>query len=101
MGSSPSDSQCPRVLLVHAFYMPSRKPEILVLDEATSHLEVERERLVNDAVHAMDVTRISIAHPPETIRRAGRLILLAYGCVHESDPDASAPPNSNRAKTGI
>ncbi|KGC08025.1 peptidase domain-containing ABC transporter [Burkholderia cepacia] len=76
MGSSLSGGQCQRVLLARAFY---RKPAILVLDEATSHLDVERERLINDAVRAMNVTRIIIAHRPETIRSADRIVELVQG----------------------
>ncbi|MDY7804740.1 peptidase domain-containing ABC transporter [Burkholderia stagnalis] len=87
MGSSLSGGQRQRVLLARAFY---RKPAILVLDEATSHLDVERERLINDAVRAMNVTRIIVAHRPETIRSADRVIVLAHGCVREQDHDASA-----------
>ena len=82
-----SGGQRQRVLLARAFY---RKPAILVLDEATSHLDVERERSINDAVRAMNVTRIIIAHRPETIRSADRVIVLEHGCAREQDHDASA-----------
>ncbi|CAN0617305.1 putative microcin-H47 secretion/processing ATP-binding protein MchF [Burkholderia multivorans] len=85
MGSSLSGGQCQRVLLARAFY---RKPAILVLDEATSHLDVERERLINNAVRAMNITRIIIAHRPETIRSADRVIRLAQSSAHELDVDA-------------
>ena len=85
MGSSLSGGQCQRVLLARAFY---RKPAILMLDEATSHLDVERERLINDAVRAMNITRIIIAHRPETIRSADRVIRLAHGSAHELDVSA-------------
>ncbi|MGU7785157.1 peptidase domain-containing ABC transporter [Burkholderia sp. PU8-34] len=89
MGSSLSGGQCQRVLLARAFY---RKPSILVLDEATSHLDVERERLINDAVRAMNITRIIVAHRPETIRSADRVIRLAQGGASEMEtgvlPDA-------------
>lgn len=85
MGSSLSGGQCQRVLLARAFY---RKPAILVLDEATSHLDVERERLINDAVRAMNITRIIVAHRPETIRSADRVVRLAQGSAHEIDVGA-------------
>lgn len=87
MGSSLSGGQCQRVLLARAFY---RKPAILVLDEATSHLDVERERMINDAVRAMNVTRIIIAHRPETIRSADRVIELRNARAHEIGADVAA-----------
>ncbi|MGU7769612.1 peptidase domain-containing ABC transporter [Burkholderia sp. MR1-5-21] len=89
MGSSLSGGQCQRVLLARAFY---RKPAILVLDEATSHLDVERERLINDAVRAMNITRIIIAHRPETIRSADRVVELAHGSAREMGADAPFDP---------
>ncbi|MBR8126357.1 peptidase domain-containing ABC transporter [Burkholderia multivorans] len=87
MGSSLSGGQCQRVLLARAFY---RKPAILMLDEATSHLDVERERMINDAVRAMNVTRIIIAHRPETIRSADRVIELRNGRAQEIGADVAA-----------
>ncbi|RQZ35711.1 peptidase domain-containing ABC transporter [Burkholderia sp. Bp9090] len=89
MGSSLSGGQRQRVLLARAFY---RQPSILVLDEATSHLDVQREHLINDAVRAMNVTRIIIAHRPETIRSADRVIALAQGRVRELDGGAISTP---------
>ncbi|HEF5869481.1 TPA: peptidase domain-containing ABC transporter [Burkholderia cenocepacia] len=83
MGSSLSGGQCQRVLLARAFY---RRPSILVLDEATSHLDVACERLINDAVKGMRITRIIIAHRPETIRSADRVIVLERGRAHETEP---------------
>ncbi|KVZ51740.1 ABC transporter [Burkholderia ubonensis] len=78
MGSSLSGGQCQRVLLARALY---RRPDILVLDEATSHLDVARELAINEAVSAMPITRILIAHRPETIRSAERALLLENGRV--------------------
>lgn len=78
MGSSLSGGQVQRVLLARALY---RNPSILILDEASSHLDVERERLINDAVKAMAITRIIIAHRPETIASADRILLVNNGKV--------------------
>jgi ABC-type uncharacterized transport system fused permease/ATPase subunit len=48
-------------------------PALLVLDEATSHLDIERERQVNAAVNRIRITRIVIAHRLETIANAQRV----------------------------
>lgn len=82
MGSSLSGGQKQRVLLARALY---RKPAILLLDEATSHLDVELERAINLHVARLDVTRIVIAHRPETIRSADRVIGLREGRVVQVD----------------
>jgi len=47
-----------------------------VLDEATSHLDVACERQVNEAIAKLVLTRIIVAHRPETIASAQRVIDL-------------------------
>jgi ATP-binding cassette, subfamily B, bacterial CvaB/MchF/RaxB len=78
MGTALSGGQKQRVLLARALY---RRPGILFLDEATSHLDVERERAVNEALRSLQITRIVIAHRPETIRAAERVIALEMGAI--------------------
>jgi ATP-binding cassette subfamily B protein RaxB len=73
MGTTLSGGQKQRLLLARALY---RRPRILFLDEATSHLDVARERSVNDAVSALQLTRIIVAHRPETIASADRVVDL-------------------------
>ncbi len=73
MGSVLSGGQKQRVLLARALY---KRPKILMLDEATSHLDVTSERLVNEAVMKLSLTRIIVAHRPETIASADRVITL-------------------------
>jgi ATP-binding cassette subfamily B protein RaxB len=71
MGTVLSGGQKQRVLIARALY---RRPSILLLDEATSHLDVKREREVNEALRYVRATRLVIAHRPETIRAADRVI---------------------------
>jgi len=78
MGTVLSGGQKQRVLVARALY---RKPDLLLLDEATSHLDVKRERQLSTAIKVMNVTRILIAHRPETISSADRVIQLDQGKV--------------------
>lgn len=74
MGASLSGGQKQRLLLARALY---RKPDILFLDEATSHLDIAGESVVNEHVKALNITRIMVAHRPETISTADRVIDLS------------------------
>jgi ATP-binding cassette subfamily B protein RaxB len=78
MGTVLSGGQRQRVLLARALY---KRPVILFLDEATSHLDVEREQEVNTAVKSLNMTRIIVAHRPETVASADRVIALLDGRV--------------------
>ncbi|MGH8082127.1 MAG: peptidase domain-containing ABC transporter [Lysobacter sp.] len=80
MGSSLSGGQKQRLILARALY---RQPRILFLDEATSHLDVHSERLVNQAVAGLALTRVIIAHRPETIASADRVLVMADGRIVE------------------
>jgi ATP-binding cassette subfamily B protein RaxB len=76
MGSSLSGGQKQRVLLARALY---KRPKILALDEATSHLDIANEHKVNQALGQLQLTRIMVAHRPETINAAGRVVELRDG----------------------
>lgn len=73
MGVSVSGGQKQRLLLARALY---RRPKILFLDEATSQLDLYNERLVNEHISKLKITRIIVAHRKETIESADRAILL-------------------------
>ncbi|HEJ5600415.1 TPA: ATP-binding cassette domain-containing protein, partial [Pseudomonas aeruginosa] len=73
-----SGGQKQRVMLARALY---KKPRILFLDEATSHLDVHCEQRVNAAIRALRITRVMVAHRPETIASADRVIVLGQGKV--------------------
>ncbi|KKO45709.1 ABC transporter ATP-binding protein [Arsukibacterium ikkense] len=76
MGSALSGGQKQRILLARALY---RQPRILFMDEATSHLDTKTESYVSKAIQQLNVTRIVIAHRPETIASVDRVIDLKLG----------------------
>ena len=67
-----------------------RKVEILVLDEATSHLDTLSESHVREALNALmvDRTTIVIAHRLSTIRAADLILMFDAGRVVESGTHA-------------
>jgi ATP-binding cassette subfamily B protein RaxB len=76
MGAALSGGQQQRLMLARALYP---RPSILVLDEATSHLDVPTEQLIAATLAELRMTRIFAAHRPDTIRIAGRVIALSRG----------------------
>lgn len=91
MGTVLSGGQKQRVLIARALY---REPVILFMDEATSHLDVGREKAVNDAIRGTSMTRMIIAHRPETIRASSRVIVLERGKVAEDIRRALPAPRA-------
>lgn len=67
-----------RILLARALY---KNPQILLVDEATSHLNVWNDQAVNQAIQKIPLTRLIVAHRPETIQMAERIIVLHNGQV--------------------
>ncbi len=60
-------------------------PEILFLDEATSHLDVESEQKIQDSLEKFfrDVTAVVIAHRLSTIKKMDRIIVIEHGKIIE------------------
>ena len=80
LGVSISGGQKQRILLARLLY---RAPKIIVLDEATSHLDLESELHVVQALRSVPVTRVSIAHRPQTIALSERIVRIDQGKVAE------------------
>jgi ATP-binding cassette subfamily B protein RaxB len=78
MGSTLSGGQKQRVILARALY---RKPRLLIMDEATSHLDANCEAQVNQAISALGITRIVIAHRQETINAADKTLTVVGGRI--------------------
>lgn len=84
LGSTLSAGQRQRVLLARALY---RKPRVLVIDEGTANLDVDLERRINEMLKGLSITRIHVAHRPQTLAMADRIIRIAHD-------DASNPHRS-------
>lgn len=79
-GMSLSGGQRQRLSLARAL---AHQPAMLVLDEATSHLDVITERRVDRNLSDLSCTRIVIAHRLSTIRNADLILVLDEGAIVE------------------
>jgi ATP-binding cassette subfamily B protein RaxB len=67
MGAALSSGQIQRVLLARAFY---KEAKLLILDEATSNLDIVTEERVNQSIRQLNIARIFVAHRPQSIKNA-------------------------------
>ena len=81
-GAQLSGGQRQRIAIARAILAD---PAILILDEATSSLDAESERLVQDALDKLMANRTSIiiAHRLSTVRRADQILVLSAGTIIE------------------
>ncbi|HDZ1003843.1 TPA: peptidase domain-containing ABC transporter [Klebsiella variicola] len=79
-GSGLSGGQKQRILLARALY---KKPGFLLLDEATSHLDIESEIIISQTLRNLKMPVLLVAHRPETIASADRVLILSEGYLTE------------------
>jgi len=86
-GLKLSGGQRQRVAIARALL---KNAPILILDEATSHLDAESELLVQRALANLMAGRtvIVIAHRISTIRRADKIVVIDHGCISETGTHA-------------
>jgi ATP-binding cassette subfamily B (MDR/TAP) protein 1 len=80
-----------------------RQPTILILDEATSAIDVRSERIVQKALDRVSENRttITIAHRLSTIKRADKIVVLRAGEIVESGTHNELLQNSAGVYSGL
>ncbi|KJK88325.1 Multidrug resistance protein [Metarhizium anisopliae BRIP 53284] len=99
-GAKLSGGQRQRIAIARSIV---RKPAILILDEATSAIDVRGERIVQAALDrvAKNRTTITIAHRLSTIKKADRIVVLKKGKVVESGTHESLIAMENGVYAGL
>jgi ATP-binding cassette, subfamily B, bacterial len=85
-GSGLSGGQLQRLAIARAVV---HQPAILVLDEATSHLDVQTEHQVQQNLNNLSCTRIAIAHRLSTVQNADCILVLDAGRIVERGTHAT------------
>jgi len=82
-GMRLSGGQMQRIALARAFL---RNPDILILDEATSQIDLESERLIHQALgkFLLDRTGIMITHRPSSLAMADRIVVIEAGEIADT-----------------
>ena len=82
-GMRLSGGQMQRIALARAFL---RNPDILILDEATSQIDMESEQLIHQALEKflVDRTGVMITHRPSSLAMADRIAVIEAGKVADS-----------------
>ncbi len=89
-----SGGQKQRLTIARAFL---KDPKILILDEATSSLDADSERLIQEALDRLMINRstIIIAHRLSTVVNADRILVLHQGTIAESGTHTQLMESSN------
>lgn len=99
-GTKLSGGQRQRIAIARSIV---KKPKILIMDEATSAIDVRGERIVQAALDkvAQNRTTVTIAHRLSTIKKAHRIVVLQKGRVVESGTHDSLLENEEGVYYGL
>jgi ATP-binding cassette subfamily B protein RaxB len=98
MGAALSGGQIQRLLLARALY---RQPRLLILDEATSHLDVLTESRVTQAVKRLGIPCVMVAHRPESVMTADRIYWLDQTGLHQVTHEQFAALISDKKNSDV
>jgi ATP-binding cassette subfamily B protein RaxB len=82
MGTSLSSGQKQRVMLARALY---RKPNILILDEGTAHLDPKLESAIREMLRGLPMTRVVVAHSQAMASLGDRVLVMEGGRLHDTE----------------
>eukprot|EP00746_Dinoflagellata_sp_MGD_P151193 gnl/MRDRNA2_/MRDRNA2_82850_c0_seq2.p2 gnl/MRDRNA2_/MRDRNA2_82850_c0~~gnl/MRDRNA2_/MRDRNA2_82850_c0_seq2.p2 ORF type:complete len:125 (-),score=38.12 gnl/MRDRNA2_/MRDRNA2_82850_c0_seq2:59-433(-) len=80
-----------------------RKPKVLLMDEATAHLDNRTDEIIQKAIrtHFKECTVIAVAHRLETVLDCDRVIVLDYGHIAENGSPKELLANPNGTFAGM
>lgn len=95
LGSTLSSGQKQRIAIARALY---KRPKILILDEATCHLDLKTEREIMSGLVSLGITCIVISHRKESHHFSEKILLLRQGELREIDTDKELQGLAIKAK---